>query len=275
MRHWRAGGKFLFKYFEWFSWFFLILTLVTLYFMGLGIYNYAAYGNCNGPNSNEFCIFDPLGTVKPAAPDATHAACSVPQIAGIPDTLKAPIIDRSALVPGSYKGSLNASVIVVEFGCYECQYTRQAEPTVKRLTEEYGDSIIYIYQDFPLTQTHANALSAAEAAHCALDQGKYWDYRDYLFANQPKQSPEDLVSYAGDLNMDLSRFQGCMVSQMHKAAVDASYQLGISSGVTVTPTFFIGTNQTIVGAKDLGTFEAAINKELGRKTMWEYLAFWK
>ena len=72
-------GRFMYRYFEVFSWTFLILTVVTLFFVGQGVYLYAVYGNCNGPNSNQFCIFDPLGTNKPQnITGQTGEICSIP-----------------------------------------------------------------------------------------------------------------------------------------------------------------------------------------------------
>ena len=276
MRYWKSGGKFLFRYFEWFSWAFLILTLVTLFFMGQGIYNYALYGNCNGADSTDFCIFDPLGTVNPhpaASQGAQGTQCAVPAIAGVPETLKVPPLIRADLVPGSYAGNKDAKVVMIEFGCYECHFTKQAEPTVKKVIATYGDQVLFVFKDFPLGPTHVNAIESAQAAHCALDQGKYWEYRDYLFANQPKLSYDDLVTYANELRLDIPAFKDCLQSKKYESAINASYSLGLSSGVTVTPTFFIGS-QTLVGAKEYGAFEKAINAELGVKTFWDYVLFW-
>ena len=122
-------GKIVYKYFEVFSWIFLILTLATIFFLVKGVYFYALYGNCNGPNSNQFCIFDPLGTNRPANL-TTGSTCSIP----------GPIVNMTLIVPqvgelteGFYKGNPNAKVVIIEFGCYSCQYTKAAEPTIKKV----------------------------------------------------------------------------------------------------------------------------------------------
>jgi hypothetical protein len=253
-------GRLVFRYFEWFSWALLILTVLTLFFVGQGIYNYAVYGNCNGPNSDQFCIFDPLGTNKPQ--NTTGEICSIPGHQDNP--LIRPEIN---LLNGIYKGNENATVTIIEFGCYSCHYTALAEPTVKKLIDKYDEKILYVYVDFPLTLTHENALLASEAAHCALDQGKYWDYRDYLFANQPKQYYDDLIHYADELGLDSNEFKKCLDDEKYKSIVEENYNQGIDSGITVTPTFFIN-NQTIVGAKSYNDFKKIIDKELG-------LNFWQ
>ena len=261
------AGRFLYRYFEWFSWILLILTLASIFFVGQGIYNYALYGNCNGPNSNAFCIFDPLGTNKPANVTGTGEVCHVPgQVQN--KTLTAPSVGD--LTHEAYKGNPAAKVIIIEFGCFSCHYTNIAESTVKKVIENYGDQILYVYKDFPLSLTHENALGAAEAAHCALDQGKYWEYRDYLFANQPKQFVDDLKNYAKELDLNTTEFDSCLDSGKYKTLVNNNYQQGLDSGITVTPTFFIN-NQTLVGAVDYSEFHKIINKELGIP-WWE---FWR
>lgn len=259
-------GKTLYKYFEVFSWIFLILILVTFFFVGKGIYFYALYGNCNGPNSNQFCIFDPLGTNKPTN-ITSGSICSIPGHSEN-KTLTAPPIGM--LSDGMYIGNPDAKVVIVEFGCYSCYYTKEAEATVKKVLKKYDNKILYVYKDFPLSITHANALPAAEAAHCALDQGKYWEYREYLFANQQNQLTEDLVGYASDLGLNIDTFKQCLNTKKYQSFVEDNYNEGLDSGITVTPTFFVN-DKAVVGAKDYKEFKKVINKELGIH-WWE---FWK
>jgi len=260
-------GKIVYKYFEVFSWIFLILTIATLFFTFRGLYNYAAYGNCNGPDSNQFCIFDPLGTNTPQ--DGASEICAIPaQHENKP--LNAPPIGEHEFKDNYYKGSTDAKVVIIEFGCYSCHYTKIAEPTIKKIIEEYDGKILYIYRDFPLSPQHITALKASEAAHCALDQRKYWEYREYLFANQQKQLDEDLVEYAGVLGLDTVAFKECLDSGKYRPIVEQNYNEGLDSGITVTPTFFVN-DQAIIGAKDYSEFRKVIDKELGIN-WWE---FWK
>lgn len=259
------AGKFFYKYFEWFSWTFLILTLITLFFMGQGIYYYAAYGNCNGPQSDQFCIFDPMGTNKPTQDSSSGEICAVPGIhENKPLTIPAYKIDEVITY-----GNPQAKVTIIEFGCYACHYTLVAESTVKKILETYPDEVYYVYIDFPLS-THENEYKAVEAAFCAKDQGKYWEYREYLFANQPKHYYNDLLAYARALELNEKEFKNCLDSNKYQSRVQSHYTTGINSGVSVTPTFFIN-NQTVVGAKNYREFNKIIRTELGY-SWWE---FWK
>lgn len=259
-------GRFIYRYFEWFSWIFLILTIATLFFVGQGVYFYAMYGNCNGPNSDQFCIFDPLGTNKPTVTGSSEI-CAVPESHQNKALTPPSISQILELYPGLTKGNPDAKVIIIEFGCYSCQFTKLVEPTVQRIIEHYNDKIFFVYIDFPLSSIHENALLASEATLCAHDEDKYWEYREYLFANQPKQYYDDLLEYAKELNLDEQKFKDCLDKKKYKDLINISYNLGLNAGITVTPTFFIN-NQTIIGAKNFKDFKKIIDKELE-------LSFWE
>jgi protein-disulfide isomerase len=115
-----------------------------------------------------------------------------------------------------------------------------------------------------------NAQRASESAHCALDQGKYWEYREYLFANQDRQLTEELVGYASDLGLNVDEFKNCLNTKKYQSHIEDNYQEGLKSGITVTPTFFVN-DKAIVGAQDYKEFKRVINSELGIK----WWMFWK
>ena len=99
-------------------------------------------------------------------------------------TLEAPryVVDVNAHDP--IRGAPSAPVTIVEFSDYQCPFCAQVVPTLGRLLATYGERIRIIWKDFPLTDIHPQALTAAEAAHCAGEQGQYWQYHDRLFASQ-------------------------------------------------------------------------------------------
>lgn len=81
------------------------------------------------------------------------------------------------------RGATSGSVVIVEFSDYQCPYCGAVEPTIEKVLQNYPQVTLY-YRNFPLTQLHPNAQKAAEAAQCAGEQGKFWEYHDLLFANQ-------------------------------------------------------------------------------------------
>ncbi|MBS3055775.1 MAG: thioredoxin domain-containing protein [Candidatus Aenigmarchaeota archaeon] len=113
-------------------------------------------------------------------------------LGGTYDDLKAAI--DSALAGGSAntvnlgqlppRGNSSSNVVVVEFSDFQCPFCKRAEPTIKKILSDYGDKIKFVYMDFPLTQIHRFADRAANAARCANEQGKFWEYHDILFDRQ-------------------------------------------------------------------------------------------
>lgn len=120
--------------------------------------------------------------------------------------------------------------------------------------------------------THEHALVAAEAAHCAAEQGKYWELRARLFANQDKLESSDLSLHAEAAGLDLRRFRECMESHKHVSVIGNQKAEGIKAGVKITPTFFLGLTEpnqakvkvlkTISGAQPYAAFEEAITSLL-------------
>lgn len=101
----------------------------------------------------------------------------------------APTVQRTTVDTGDLpvSGSQNAKVSLIEFSDYQCPFCeRHFTQTEGQLKSQYIDTgkVKFYYRDFPLSQIHPGAQKAAEAARCADDQGKYWEYHDLLFQNQ-------------------------------------------------------------------------------------------
>ena len=163
-----------------------------------------------------------------------------------------------------FTGSAAAPVTIVEFSDFECPFCRQASPTLKKIQETYGDRVRIVWKDFPLTQIHPQAFKAAEAAHCAAEQGKFWEYHDRLYANQSALQPEALKAYAADMKMDTAQFNRCFDESKHAARVRESMDLGTRLGVNSTPTLYIN-GRMIAGAYPYETLAGIIEEELADK----------
>jgi protein-disulfide isomerase len=118
-----------------------------------------------------------------------------------------------------------------------------------------------VWKDFPLTSIHPEAAKASEAAHCAGDQGKYWEYHDVLFANQRALQIDQLKKYAADLGLDARAFASCLDSGKHTARVQQGLQEATGLGLTSTPSVFIN-GRLLAGAHPFETFKAMIDEEL-------------
>lgn len=161
-------------------------------------------------------------------------------------------------------GSAGAPVTIVEFSDFQCPFCRNVAPTLKRVRETYGDKVRIVWKDFPLTQIHPEAFKAGEAAHCAGEQGKYWEYHDRLFENQQALQATDLKKYAADLGLDTTAFNACVDSAKYGERVRAGVEQGTKLGVNSTPTIYVN-GRLLSGAQPYEAFAAVIDEELSRQ----------
>jgi protein-disulfide isomerase len=161
------------------------------------------------------------------------------------------------------KGPAKAPVELVEFSDFQCPFCVRADPIVTKILQTYGDRIRFVYRFYPLP-SHPNARSAAEAAACADEQGKFWPYHDRLFAAPSKLADADLKQAAVELGLDGPKFNACLDSHEPKARVDADVRAGQEAGVNGTPAFFIN-GRPLSGAQPFEAFKRVIDEELANR----------
>ena len=130
--------------------------------------------------------------------------------------------------------------VILEYGDYECPYSRQAFRSIERVERELAGRVRFAFRHFPLTQIHPHALAASAAAESATQQGRFWEMHNVLFHRQKALEDDDLRAYASELGLDLARFD-------HDRAGDevgARIMRDVASGdatrlVRGTPTIFI------------------------------------
>jgi len=246
MRKHPKTGRWLFKYFEILSWIFTLLFVVSIVYTGIAVYNYAAYGNCNGPDSDGFCIFDPLGNEQ--------AVCTIP---GNEITVEGPV-EYPTVDDDPFLGPEDASLTIIIFGCMTCPFTKQAVPTILEIHEAYPQVKI-VYRDFPIAAHDYSSLTA-QAAECANEQGKYWEFWEEIFEHS-MHDPDDILQHGSSVGLDSSLFSTCMNSNSTLEEVQADLEDGLRAEVRGTPTFFIN-DEVVVGAQSFKVINRIIKREL-------------
>ena len=137
------------------------------------------------------------------------------------------------------QGNIDASIELVEYGDYQCPHCGRAYSIVKRMQEELGDHIRFVFRNFPLAKIHPEATMAAVATEAAALQDKYWEMHDIIFENQDQLERDSLVDYARELGLDIKQFENDLDNAVLHEKVAADFESGIRSGVNATPTFFI------------------------------------
>jgi protein-disulfide isomerase len=173
------------------------------------------------------------------------------------------------------KGSQSAKLILIEFTDYQCPFcSRHVQQTLPQIERDYVNpgQVRYVVRDFPLESIHKEALKAAEAAHCAGEQGQYWQMHDQLFASQNSLGWDDLSAHAGKLGLDVQGFQRCLDSDKYAAKIRQDLAEAQKMGIQATPTFLLGVGKPdgsgvtvvkmIAGAHPYAVFKEAIDSLL-------------
>src|SRR5437660_9297123 len=148
--------------------------------------------------------------------------------------LAVPITDRD-----HSQGLGSAAVTLVQYGDYECPYTRQSTHVVRALQQELGDPLRFVYRNFPLIEIHPHALHAAFAAEGAAAQGKFWEMHDAIFHHQHTLEDADLAQFAAAVGLERQQYAHDMAHQRSLPHIEEDLEGGERSGVQGTPTFFI------------------------------------
>lgn len=175
------------------------------------------------------------------------------------------------------KGDRKARLVLVEFSDFQCPFcARFVRETLPEIEKDYikTGKLRYVFRDFPITSAHKDALKAAQAAGCALDQGKYWEMHDRLFENQAAYTVYNLTQNAEAIGLNKETFQQCLSKNEYETEVQSDFADGLKAGVNQTPTFFLGLTEpnspkvkvltVITGAKPYAVFKAAIDSALQR-----------
>jgi protein-disulfide isomerase len=175
------------------------------------------------------------------------------------------------------EGDPKAPLTLVEFSDYQCPFcARHHNETQPKLNAELigQGKLRRVFFDLPLENIHPNAFKAAEASRCALDQGKYFEMQDRLFANAQKL--DQWSAHAAAVGLDLAEFTECLETGRHAGDVRSDMSQAHKAGINSTPIFLVGrsdpTNPTLIrglvlitGARPYETFRAEVEKALAAR----------
>ena len=168
-------------------------------------------------------------------------------------------------------GSKDAPITIVEFTDYQCPYclrfTKTTFPLLKRKYVDTG-KVRWVALNLPLA-FHKDATKAAQATHCAGEQGKFWEMREELFKNPKQLNLSYLPAHAATLSLDIPAFNACLQSNRHLDDIAKEAKDANAVRLTGTPSFIIGkttsdviSGPVIIGAQPMNKFDAAIDKLL-------------
>lgn len=147
-----------------------------------------------------------------------------------------PPVDKADHIQGD---TASAKIEVVEYGDYQCPHCGEAYPIVKKIQQQFGKELLFVFRNFPLQEIHPDANNAALAVEAAGLQGKFWEMHDIVFENQEELDWKSLVAYANTLQLNLQKFKTDIENGGLQERIDADIEGGLRSGVNGTPSFFV------------------------------------
>jgi protein-disulfide isomerase len=169
------------------------------------------------------------------------------------------------------QGNKNAKVTIIEFADFRCPFCEQFfTNTEPQIISDYVNTgkVKYVFRDFAFLGPAS--ITAGDAAECANDQGKFWDYYNYLYKNQPDESDtsmyntDTLTQEAVTLGMNGDTFRSCLDGKKDESKVNQDLADGQKAGVSGTPSFFVN-GTALVGAQPYSAFKTLIDQELAAK----------
>lgn len=136
------------------------------------------------------------------------------------------------------RGPVEAPLTIIQYGDYDCPYTRSAHEVLARLLPPLGDKVRFVFRHFPLRHLHENAEVLAEIVEAAAAQGKFWPMHDHLMAHRRPFTPDRVLASATDVGVARDQVNAAVGTPAIKARVQRDVDSGKASGVHSTPTFF-------------------------------------
>jgi len=151
-------------------------------------------------------------------------------------------------------GPIDAAVTIIEFGDFGCSACRawHLAGIRKQVVAEYGEQVRFVWRDFAVIT--AQSPKAAEAGQCAFDQGKFWEYHDYVYEHGRALNISDLKEYARNVDLDSSQFTQCLDSEQNKSKVEHGLEQAFRLGFPGTPGFVVN-GQRLAGPPTYATLK--------------------
>lgn len=213
------------------------------------------------------------GTAATTSPDSSASGATPEGTPSAAQPTPQPVVAAASADDDPYWGPVDAPVTIIEFSDFQCPFCQRFfDQTLPQIKQQYEGQVKFVYRDFPISSIHAWAQKAGEAAECADDQGKFWEYHDLIFENQSALNTtlqteglngvlDTFKSYAADLGLDSAEFNDCLDSGKHTSEVQKDLQDGQAAGVTGTPGFFIN-GVHVKGAQPFSVFQQVIDAAL-------------
>ncbi len=159
------------------------------------------------------------------------------------------------------KGNPEAKHTLIEFGDYECPYSRMGYRFIQRILKDHEEKLRFVFRHFPISKKHPHAEICAEAALFAGQEGVFWEMHDLLFDHNLSLNRDKLDEFANQIGLDIFQFRMALENRTFKSRVQQDYRSGVKHGVNDTPSFFMNQIK-YEGKLEMNTIRAFIEQQL-------------
>lgn len=239
----QSWQKAVYKHFDVLSILFTALFVISLIYVVIGGYNYYLYGNCNGPNSDGFCVFDPTG--QNTAHSTLNAECRT--TGDSPNQITLEFFDPTIFPSLTREGAKNN---VIFMGCSGCTYTRQVKSIMDKLKN--NPRVNFTFAHLPVKVPDQN-ITVLEYCTYKQNQTEFWKLYDFLFTyNYSQYNKTEIISFIETLSIDTEQFQTCIATR--QLTVDQQQSQILTTNIYGTPTIVIN-GAILVGPKPQRVYE--------------------
>lgn len=212
-----------------------------------------------------YSLFDSLfaGTLTDAATSGnTNTVANLnydPLVTVVPDGARGG--KPQPLSTDPQRGAEKPSVVIVEFGDFECEGCASMAPVMDQIVEAYPTEVLHVWKDFPIPSAHPYSETAAQAARCAQEQDAFWQYHDELFEVQKTFALQPWYNIADRLGLDDEDFAACLDNEVKDALVVQGYFIARTFEIDETPSYFIN-DELVTGVKTYAELKALVDQAI-------------
>ncbi len=160
------------------------------------------------------------------------------------------------------RGNSLATVTLIEYSDFNCRSCKTVQNDLNALERFFGNKIKIVFKGYPITISSENRPSL-NAAYCASEQGKFWEYKDFIFENNIGLNKQKYIEIANALNLDMSIFNECLDSKKYSPVIDQNLAEGLELQITSVPTIYVN-NQRVKGLVNYNSIKNIIDQELSK-----------
>lgn len=159
------------------------------------------------------------------------------------------------------RGASQPVVTIIEFGDFQCEHCADMAPILDQLVQEFPNDVLHVWKDFPIPALHPYAEIAAQAARCAQDQDRFWEYHDVLLERQGTFPLTPWYDIADEVGLDAEQFEQCLTSNTYERLVVSGFMVARTLDIETAPSYYIN-DRLLTGPQTYESLQELVTSEI-------------